>query len=322
MKLLAPVNSVESAIKQITSGANEIYLGLKPEVFSAYSFSGRGQASRSIHRIELDKEEFKEIVNKAHDNSVEVCLAANSPMFSEFHINDMEQRYLDMVEEAVKSGVDNIIVGDIGLLKTLSKLELPAKLHASTYFDTMSISQVEFLRELGASRVCLTYQAHIDEIQKIVNSGLIEVEVFGFMGCSFFNGACNFVHDMGEDKGKAKTVVGVHCKSLFEVYENGKYIGEEALLDSSLACGLCSLKRLSDIGVDVIKIGGRDQHVDFAQQVTALFHEAMNYTGYSEKEYMCHLEEIKYSWWKRLYCEHTKCKYVSNCITESYIGVK
>ena len=39
MKIKVPVNSFDSAVRQIDAGADEIYMGMNDELFSAMSFS-------------------------------------------------------------------------------------------------------------------------------------------------------------------------------------------------------------------------------------------------------------------------------------------
>ena len=220
MKVLAPVNSVESACAQISVGADEIYVGLKTDVYKNYSFSGRGQKNDKDELIVPAEKDLAEIVSIAHSRNVEVSLVANTPLFSDAldKRSGVVKEFNKYVENGIKCGVDNIIVGDIGLLYQLGKQNLPVNIHASTFFDSMNIEQLIFFKELGASRVVLTYQVSLDEIRELCAANIVEIEVFGYMGCSFFNGACNLVHSMGEECGKNGIQLGVPCKATYKVY--------------------------------------------------------------------------------------------------------
>lgn len=323
MKLLAPVSTLASAEMQIASGADEIYVGIETPLFKNYSFSGRGQRGNNGMSIVPNKVELKKIIALAHENNVEVSLAANTPLFSDGlnskHVFNYE--YMNIIYQSIECGVDNLIIGDIGLLAKLGKMNLPVKLHASTFFDTMNLEQVKFLKELGAVRVVLTYQCSMEEIEIICAAKLIEVEVFGYLSCSFFNGACNFVHNMGEECSEIGKSIGVPCKAKYKVSIDNK---ERILpyLDAELGCGLCSIYKLKRAGVDVIKVAGRDRNVKVTECVTKLFRDAIDMANCkNEKEFMKRVQPNIYDWWKKISCSQGRCKYRENHITNSYIGL-
>lgn len=323
MKLLAPVNSLSSAEMQIASGANEIYVGLESTMFNNYSFSGRGQKGRNGETIVPNKDELKKIITLAHENNVEVSLAANTPLFSDGLNSEhkFNYEYMNNIYDSIECGVDNLIIGDIGLLAKLGKMDLPVNVHASTFFDTMNLEQVKFLKELGATRVVLTYQCSMEEIETICAAKLVEVEVFGYLSCSFFNGACNLVHNMGEECHEVGKNIGVPCKAKYKVTINGK---EQVIpyLDAELGCGLCSIYRLYKAGVDVIKIAGRDRNAKVTECVTKLFRTAIDMADCKdEREFGEKIQPHIYDWWKKILCTQNRCKYRTNDITDSYIGL-
>ena len=323
MKLLVPVNSLASAKIQIASGADEIYVGLETSLFNNYSFSGRGQRGKDGTQIVPNINELKSIISLAHENNVEVSLAVNTPLFSD-NLNKehvFNHEYMKNIYESIDCGIDNLIIGDIGLLAKLGKMNLPVNLHASTFFDTMNLEQVKLLKELGAVRVVLTYQSSMEEIERICASKLVEVEVFGYLSCSFFNGACNFVHNMGEECCDAGKSIGIPCKAKYKVKRGNE---EQILpyLDAELGCGLCSIYNLKKAGVDVVKVVGRDRNVKVIENVTKLFRYAIDVAeGESEQEFFVHIKPMIYGWWKKALCVQDRCKYKKNDITDSYIGL-
>lgn len=323
MKLLSPVNSLVSAEMQIASGANEIYVGLETPIFNNYSFSGRGQRSKNGAVIVPNTEELKSIIALAHNSGVEVSLAANTPLFSDGlatnHIFNKE--YMNNIFQSIKYGIDNLIIGDIGLLAKLGKMNLPVNLHASTFFDTINLEQVKFLKDLGAKRVVLTYQINLEEIETICNAKLVEIEVFGYLGCSFFNGACNLVHMMGEEATELGKNIGIPCKAQYKIKQDtDEFI--LPYLDAELGCGLCSIYKLTKLGVDVIKVAGRDRNIKQIESITKMFRNAIDSSNCkTEEEYLENLKKIRYKWWEKAFCSKNRCKYKHNEITESYIGV-
>ncbi len=323
MNLLSPVNSVESTVLQIEAGADEIYVGMQTDYYANYSFSGRGQFGKN-KSIVPSENEFKKIVEISHKENVKVSLAANTPIFSDSldRNSNVKKEYFKYIDRAIEYGVDNIIVGDIGLLAKLGEMKLPIKLHASTYFDTMNIDQVLFLKELGASRVVLTYQSSLYEIEKICASNLVEVEIFGYLGCSFFNGACNLIHNMGEEKSKGGNEIGIPCKGKYKVWSKDMEAIYIPYLDAELGCALCSINKLVELGVDVIKIAGRDRNMHMISDVTRLFRKAINIAETSNSsEFNEQLQNEIYDWWRKTWCKNKRCKYMNNQITNSYIGL-
>lgn len=324
MKILSPVNSFLSAKSHIENGADEIFVGLKTDIYKRYTFSGRGQTSKQYESVDPNEDELKEIVKLAHKNGVSVSLTANVPFFSDSLYGDVniEDEYVKYVEKGIECGVDNIIVGDIGLLYKLSKMNLPVNIHASTFFDTMSVEQLKFLKELGVSRAVLTYQIDLEEVELLCKANIMEIEVFGYLSCSFFNGSCNMAHDRGEVSKDENLIIGIPCKSLYNV--KGEFIEKNnyPFFDAELGCSLCSLYKLKDLGVDVVKIAGRERDYDMMSKVTSLFRKALDSTtNLNEEEYEKSIPNLTYDWWKRFWCRSNKCKFKKNEITNSYIGI-
>lgn len=323
MKLLTPINSLGAAKMQISAGANEIYVGVETSVFDRYSFSGRGQKGKNGLSIVPNKAELKEIVLLAHENNVEVSLAVNNPLISDGLCTEsvFTYEYMKSVYQGIDCGIDNLIIGDVGMLTVLGKMQLPVKLHASTFFDTMNIEQVKFLKEIGASRVVLTYQIGMEEIADICAANLVEVEVFGYLSCSFFNGACNLIHNMGEDCNEIGKKIGIPCKANYKIDLGGE---EKTLayLDAELGCGLCNIYKLNKLGVDVIKVVGRDRNPKMTEAVTKLFRKAIDLAECeNEKEYLKSIHFQVYDWWEKSWCSQNRCKYMKNDVTDSYIGL-
>lgn len=320
MKLLAPVNSLKSAEAQIEAGADEIFVGISSNYYKNYSFSGRGQVNTKGEVIVSKGSELNDIIALSHKNNVTVSLAANTSMFSDYKLDDLENEYIKSIENAAQAGVDNVIIGDVGLLYKVASLNLPIHLHASTFFDTINIEQLKFLKSIGASRAILTYQISIDEIRSLVEANILEIEAFGYLSCSFYNGCCNLTHDMGETA-EDRALIGTPCKCTYDI--NNEFIHRDNIpfFDADLACGLCSIKKLMNCGLDVIKIAGRERDYNYIKEITKTFRQAMDFAQeQDEQEYIDYIHNIVPSWWKRIYCEKNKCKYEKNEITESYIG--
>ena len=77
MKLLSPVNSLESAQMQIDEGADEIYVGLMSEYYKNYSFSGRGQFGKfNPDENSFDVMQEGQFLKKKSESSNEIEIVA------------------------------------------------------------------------------------------------------------------------------------------------------------------------------------------------------------------------------------------------------
>lgn len=299
MNILAPINTLESAKALIECGANEIYLGADDKFYQSYSFTGRGKFSYKSLRVLNSFQELKEIVSYAHHNNVKVNFLGNTPFFTDIPPSQSECMFFQYVEEAMRCDVDAVVVGDIGLLQSYGEKKYQVPLHASLYFHTINQEQLKFLKFLGVSRTTLSYQVSMQEIQSLVAAKIMEIEVPGYLGCSFFNGACNCLHELGEGI-RSDFDQGITCKSYYEVESNGVcYQG--AVFDVEVGCALCRLKQLDEIGVQAVKIVGRDRDHRQNAEVVRLFHDFLHNPERSS-------EDVP-EYWKWIWCKNRRCKY-------------
>ena len=114
MKMKVPVNSFDSAVRQISAGADEIYMGMNDDLFSTMSFSARAQiTSHGVHST-LSPLEFYRTLKYAHSKNVAVNYTVNCQYMSHSDNDFMRKRYLQHVLMGIEMGVDALIVSDIG----------------------------------------------------------------------------------------------------------------------------------------------------------------------------------------------------------------
>lgn len=301
MKLMVPVHSLQSCKAQIDAGTDEIYLGYRVSFFKRMSFSARPQI-RSGEYIMPDEDEFREIIRYAKDRGISVKLTANSAYFSDYPTGemDMEEEYIRYVTSAVDCGIDAVVISDIGLIHLINQLRLPVQIYASTLLDVDSISQMNFLKEIGVSRVITAYQITYKELECLAKNKTTEMEIFGYGGCSFGRG-CILGHN---------EEFGIPCENEYSLPEDQEV---HRRIFSSLHCALCSIWKLLRINIDSIKLIGREQHYTRSLPVTNLFRKAIDIALKSDSDdmYMRMVHDIIPIWWKRLYCDERSCKYES-----------
>ncbi|MFA9466407.1 MAG: peptidase U32 family protein [Velocimicrobium sp.] len=302
---MAPVNSIQSCKAVIECGAGEIYTGADEGLFSTYSFTGRGKFTGTGKRILPDFTELKEIVEHAHANGVKVNFLANIQYLQDYSEKRiMDKYFLDYCGNAIRQGVDTIILGDLGQLRMVRR-EYDVELHSSIFFRTINQDQIAFFKEYDVKRICMSYHVTMEEIEKVCAMNAMDIEVVGYQGCSMFNGTCSFLHDYGENDFDP----GMFCKGIYQVDSDEP----ASIFDVEARCGLCSLRRCKKAGVKAIKIVGREIDFRKMQGVVKLFSKIAKNDDIA-------VDDILPSWWKYTLCSKKTCKYIGNKYEPYMIG--
>lgn len=312
MKVMSPVSSFDTCKLQVQAGADEIYVGVDDDTFQNIGFSGRGRYNFEGKRVNPSFDELKEIVKFAHSNNVIVNFAANTVFKSNSVDDKFQKAYLNYVDMGVQAGVDHIIVGDLGNLILLNEQGIKIPLVASVFLAAFNSETIDFLKSWGVFRVVLPHHLRLEEINELKKMTNIELEIFAGVGCSNIDGRCGFLHNSGEN-----LKLGIPCKAKYTM-KNGY---QDSILDATLDCLLCSMSNLYDIGVDVIKIIGRDQNIAFTSAMTKIHKDLIIRISQGERidklDIDKYLEQIP--WWKNEFCEKSKCKYKEVPIVKSFI---
>lgn len=316
MDIMAPVNSYKSAIMQIKAGADEIYVGLHDNNLENLTFSGRGKISNNCIKVNPDEGELKKIITLAHENGIKVNYTANTQYMSDSSNDYFQKLYYEYVEKGIELGIDQVIVGDIGNILYLNKKKISVPIVASTFLSTFNTESAKFLQSINVKRIVLPHQVTINEISEIKKSVDIEIEIFVGVGCSNIDGSCQFLHNAGEN-----IALGLPCKSLYSVKRGEESFGNHNFIDATLDCALCSLPKLHNIGVDVVKIIGRDQNPIFTSAITKIHKDCIKHIEenktLNKSDINKYIERVP--WWEKQFCANNRCKYSKNKITESYI---
>ncbi len=317
MKILAPVNTLESAKAFVDAGVGEIYLGYDDGLFRTYSFTGRGKVAQDHLTVLPSYECFCEIVAYGHSKGTKVNFLANIPFLHNgtYQSEEMSAYFRRYVSKAVSADVDAVVVGDMGLLLELNKMRLPVNLHASLFLNTMNVEQLNFLKSIGIKRVTLSYQVSMQEIVHICKIREIEIEVVGYQGCSFFNGLCGMMHAYGEGI-RNDFKPGISCRALYKVTDAAHSKDSRIFLCNS-SCSLCKIYELEKCGVHSLKMVGRDNNYINTLKVITLYQETLCKfrSGDTTDKIRADLPD----WWKRMFCKAGSCKYTEDGCEHEYM---
>lgn len=256
MEILAPSGSTESVYAAVRSGANAVYLGLD-------RFSARANAQN------FTIEELKEVTDYCHERDVLVYLTANTLVFDGELCDAVE-----LVKEAAKAGIDAVIVQDIGFAMLIKEAIPDLSLHGSTQMSVHTPFGAKALYEMGFKRVVVSRELSKDEIQQIVSSCPVEIEVFvhGAL-CMCVSGQCYFSAMLGSRSGN-RGLCAQPCRLPFKVKNGNGYA--LSLKDNSLVEYLGELEK---IGVCSAKIEGRMKRPEYVSAAVSACRESL-YNGF------------------------------------------
>ena len=137
IELLAPGGDVDAIKAAVIAGANAVYCGLD-------NFNARNRAAN------LTFDDLSGILRLAHKYDCEVFLTLNVVIL------EHEMRSLiKLLNKLVNTGIDGIIVQDLGVFNLVKKHFPSLSIHASTQLTTHNEGQILFLAKIGASRLNL-----------------------------------------------------------------------------------------------------------------------------------------------------------------------
>ena len=257
IELLAPGGDVEAIKAAIVAGANAVYCGLD-------TFNARNRASN------LSFDDLTGILRLAHKYDCEVFLTLNVVI--------LEQELPTMIKllnKLVNSGIDGIIVQDLGMFNLVKKFFPTLDIHASTQLTTHNEGQIHFLNKIGASRVNLSREMNLDEIKSLTKLShdvgmLTEVFVHGAL-CIAFSGQC-YSSSVSVGNSGNRGRCSQACREEYEVTATGnKY--PLNLKDNS---AYFDLPDLVEAGVDSLKIEGRIKGAHYVYTVVDTWRKGIN----------------------------------------------
>lgn len=179
-ELLVPAGDFDCVRAGVQNGADCIYFG-------ANMFSARASAKN------FSLEELQNAIEYCKIRNVKTNLTINTLLTdSEF------QDAVTLAEHAYKFGIDAIIVQDLGFAKYLIDNFPGIEIHGSTQMSVHNLEGVLELEKLGFSRVVLSREVPINEIEYIRNNCNIDLEIFihGAL-CISYSGQCLFSSMVG-----------------------------------------------------------------------------------------------------------------------------
>ena len=266
-ELLAPAGDLERLKFALLYGADAVYLG--GELFGLRA-----------NAINFTLEQLKEGVEFAHSLNKKVYVTVN------IVLHNKEIKFLiDYLKRLDEIKVDAIIVSDLTVLD-LAKKHTNLEVHISTQQSTLNYEAVEYLKDLGVTRVVLGREATKEDIEIIKKVGL-EVEIFihGAM-CASYSGRCvlsNYLTNRDANRGGCSQI----CRWDFDLLDENKNIlkGDKNFTFCSKDLSLLKhINEICDMGVTSLKIEGRMRSIYYIATVVNIYRKAID--DYYSKNYV------------------------------------
>jgi len=293
MELVCPAGNLPSLKAAVDNGADAVYIGFQDDT-NARHFAG----------LNFNRQKAEQALQYARQRGSRVFVAINTyPQPSGW------RRWTASVDMAADLGVDALILADIGVMEYAATRWPQLRLHLSVQGSATNPEAIRFYHEqFDIRRAVVPRVLSLKQVEQVAVRSPVPIEVFGFGSlCVMVEGRCllssyvtgqspntfgacspaSFVRWQETPQGRESRLNGVLidryqddenagyptlCKGRFEVNNATSYAIEEPTSLNTLAL----LPQLQQMGIDAIKIEGRQRSPAYVAQVTRVWRAAID----------------------------------------------
>jgi len=293
MELVCPAGNLPSLKAAVDNGADAVYIGFQGDT-NARHFAG----------LNFNRAKAEPALQYARRLGTRVFVAINTyPQPSGW------KRWTASVDLAAELGVDALILADIGVMEYAASRWPQLPLHLSVQGSASNPEAIRFYhRQFGIRRAVIPRVLSLKQVAQVAANSPVPIEVFGFGSlCVMVEGRCllssyvtgqspntfgacspaSFVRWDETPQGRESRLNGVLidcyrddenagyptlCKGRFEVNDAIGYAIEEPTSLNTLSL----LPQLQQMGIDAIKIEGRQRSPAYVAQVTRVWRAAID----------------------------------------------
>ncbi len=258
-ELLAPAGNWECARAAVANGADAIFFGLP-------QFNARLRADN------ITLEELPDLMRFLHDHGVRGYVTLNTLAFTS-ELSDVEK----LLRTMEASGVDSIIVQDLGVVRLAQTVAPRIQIHASTQMSITSAEGVAFAKKLGAKRVVLARELSLQELEKFGETLPLEVFVHGAL-CVAYSGQCLTSEALGQ-RSANRGECAQACRLPYELIVDGvlRDLGDKRyLLSPQDLAAIEEVPELIARGIACFKIEGRLKTPEYVAAITQVYRQAID----------------------------------------------
>ena len=262
-ELLSPAGSPDALKAAVFAGCDAVYLGGK--IFGARQYAAN-----------FSKEELVTAVRFAHQYGVKVYVTVNTLAYDD----DLPiiAEYLQFLSD---SGVDAILVQDVGILSLAREIVPDLPLHASTQMTIHNTAGIRFAAEHGISRVVLARELPLADVKTIAETARevgVELEIFAHGAlCYAYSGQCLFSSVIGGRSGN-QGACAQPCRKPYTLLADNEVIPNQGnyVLSPRDLCLYPYLAEICGSGISAIKIEGRMKSPEYVAIVTDAYRRALD----------------------------------------------
>ncbi len=292
-ELLSPAGSIKHARYAFAYGADAVY-------------AGQPRYSLRVRNNEFSAEKLCEGIELAHDQGKKFYIASNVLP----HDNKVKT-YLRDMEPIIDMAPDALIMADPGLIMLIRERWPDVPVHLSVQANTLNSAAVKFWQSFGLKRIILSRELSLDEIERIRQQCTdIELEVFvhGAL-CIAYSGRCllsGYFNHRDPNQGACTN----SCRWKYKLHEaaendsgdvqqttqsatNAAYLLEELerpgelmpieedehgtyIMNSRDLRAVQHVQRLTEMGIDSLKIEGRTKSSFYAARTAQIYRQAID----------------------------------------------
>ena len=275
-EVLAPAGDFECVRAAVENGADAVYFGVR-------KFNARARAAN------FGLEELPDLLAFLHLRGVKGYVAFNTLVCS----NELEEAERTL-ESIIAAGADALILQDFGIARLAREMSPDIELHASTQTTTTCAEQMDFLKELGFSRVILARELSLADIRKIRAATDLGLESFvhGAL-CVAYSGQCLTSEALG-GRSANRGACAQACRLPYEMIVDGKRVdlGDKRYLISPQDLAAYDLVPQLLGLVDSLKIEGRLKTPEYVAATTRTYRKAVDGAGALARGERLALEQV------------------------------
>lgn len=288
LHIVAPLRKYEGYENLIASPADEFYVGMIPpyweEIYGSIGLNRRDFSFCNLHSFD----ELDQLVQSCHEKNKLVSITLNN----HYYTREQEHLLKRYIADCAAIGVDSLIVADPTIVKFIKDISSNLHITISSEAGCYSAQDILFFAQMGVQRIIFPRDMTIHEMGaaiQLANQQNMEYEAFIYgPRCTYSGSYCTLTHGLingpsfcsykllhhvlRTDGQALSTEEVTKIDSLLKVRNlwasNRKT--EDGPLDS---CGICAIYKLGEIGVNYLKVVGReyslDENLDNIQKVNS-----------------------------------------------------
>lgn len=271
-ELLCPAGSFESLKTALHFGADAVYAG------------GPLMQLRSDNAA-FSEEDIVSATQLVHSKGKKIYITVNC-----FATNSEIDKLADYSKFLHSTGVDAVIVSDLGSVVTIKNAVPDLPVHISTQANIQNYKTAETYYNIGAERVVLGREMTLDEIAELRQRTPKELEIEAFVHgamCMSYSGRCLISSYLTGKSGNHGDCTQP-CRWMYNIVEEKRpeqhftvieENGTSAILSSHDLCCIDLLDEIAKAGVKSFKIEGRMKSPYYVATVTNAYRQRINGTA-------------------------------------------